>query len=41
LTTRRDVSSRARAAETAREISDACLALHSALVNGAIARLDH
>ncbi|MET1035553.1 MAG: MerR family transcriptional regulator [Arthrobacter sp.] len=41
LTTRRDVSSRARAAETAREISDACLALHSALVNGAISRLDH
>ncbi|MEE1622149.1 MerR family transcriptional regulator [Zafaria sp. J156] len=41
LTTRRDVSSRARAAETAREISDACLALHSALVQGAISRLDH
>lgn len=41
LASRRDVSSRARAAETAREISDACLALHSALVNGSIARMDH
>ncbi len=38
---RRDVASRARAAETAREISDACMALHGALVNGAIAKLDH
>ena len=38
---RGDVASRARAAETAREISDACMALHGALVNGAIAKLDH
>ncbi|GAA3681769.1 MerR family transcriptional regulator [Arthrobacter ginkgonis] len=41
LATRKDVSSRARAAEAAREISDACLALHSALVQGALSRLDH
>ncbi|MGP9662201.1 transcriptional regulator FtsR [Arthrobacter sp. AOP36-C1-22] len=41
LASRRDVSSRASAAETAREISDACLALHSALVNGSIAKMDH
>lgn len=40
LVSRKDVASRARAAETAREISDACLTLHSALVNGHIARMD-
>ncbi|GAA4365829.1 MerR family transcriptional regulator [Paeniglutamicibacter cryotolerans] len=41
LSARRDVASRARAADTAREITDACMALHGALVNGAIAKLDH
>ena len=35
LTSRRDVASRARAAETAREISDLCLNLHPALVHAA------
>jgi hypothetical protein len=34
------VASKARAAETAKEISDLCLNLHSALVNGHIARMD-
>lgn len=37
---RRDVASKARAAETAREISELCLNLHSALVQGQIARMD-
>lgn len=41
VSSRKAVSSRAHAAETAREISDACLSLHSALVQGAISRLDH
>lgn len=40
VASRRDVSSKARAAETAREISDLCLNLHSALVNGHISRMD-
>ncbi|MCC9197892.1 MerR family transcriptional regulator [Arthrobacter sp. zg-Y820] len=40
LASRRDVASKARAAETAREISDLCLNLHSALVNGHIARME-
>ncbi len=37
---RRDVASKARAAETAREISELCLDLHGALVHGHIARMD-
>ncbi|WP_026533114.1 transcriptional regulator FtsR [Arthrobacter sp. H41] len=37
---RRDVASKARAAETAREISELCLGLHSALVYSHISRLD-
>ncbi|WP_102157780.1 transcriptional regulator FtsR [Zhihengliuella halotolerans] len=41
VSSRKTVSSRAHAAETAREISDACLALHTALVQGAISKLDH
>ena len=40
LASRRDVASKARAAETAKEISGLCLRLHSALVNGDIARMD-
>ncbi|GAA1339930.1 MerR family transcriptional regulator [Arthrobacter roseus] len=40
MASRRDVSSRAQAAETAREISDLCLGLHSALVQGQISRMD-
>ncbi len=40
ISSRRDVASKARAAETAKEISDLCLNLHSALVNGHIARMD-
>lgn len=40
LALRRDVASKARAVETAREISDLCLNLHSALVNGNIARME-
>lgn len=40
LASRRDTASRARAAEAARELSEACLALHRALVNGRIDRLD-
>lgn len=40
LASRKDVASRARAADTARDISDVCLSLHSALVNGQIARMD-
>lgn len=37
---RRDVASKARAAETAREISELCLGLHSALVYSHISRMD-
>ena len=40
LASRRDAASQARAAETAREISDLCLNLHSALVQGQIARME-
>jgi len=40
VASRRDVASQARAAETAREISDLCLSLHSALVHGQIARME-
>jgi DNA-binding transcriptional MerR regulator len=40
LASRRDAASQARAAETAREISDLCLGLHSALVQGRIARME-
>ncbi|WP_051478604.1 MerR family transcriptional regulator [Arthrobacter sp. H5] len=40
VASRRDVASKARAAETAREISELCLNLHSALVQGQIARMD-
>lgn len=40
VASRRDVASKARAAETAREISDLCLSLHSALVHGQIARME-
>lgn len=40
VASRKDVASRARAADAAREISDICLSLHSALVNGQIARMD-
>ncbi|HEY8294847.1 MAG TPA: MerR family transcriptional regulator [Micrococcaceae bacterium] len=40
LASRRDAASQARAAETAREISDLCLGLHSALVQGQIARME-
>ncbi|MCW1249523.1 MerR family transcriptional regulator [Acaricomes phytoseiuli] len=38
---RRDGSSKARAAESAREIGELCLGLHAALVQGHIAALDH
>ncbi|GLB68685.1 transcriptional regulator FtsR [Arthrobacter mangrovi] len=40
LSSRKDVASKARAAEAAKEISDLCLNLHSALVHGHIARMD-
>lgn len=40
LASRKDVASRARAADTAHEISEICLSLHSALVHGQIARMD-
>nr|WP_285724019.1 MerR family transcriptional regulator [Psychromicrobium sp. YIM S02556] len=40
LTSRRDAASQARAAEAAREISDLCLNLHSALVQERIAHLE-
>lgn len=40
LASRKDVASRARAADTAREISEICLSLHSALVHGQISRMD-
>ncbi|MBW4095173.1 MAG: MerR family transcriptional regulator, partial [Acidobacteria bacterium] len=40
LASRKDAASQARAAETAREISDLCLGLHTALVQGQIARMD-
>jgi DNA-binding transcriptional MerR regulator len=40
VASRRDVASKARAAETAREISELCLNLHSALVYSQIARMD-
>lgn len=40
LASRRDGSSQARAAEAAREISELCLGLHSALVQGRIARME-
>lgn len=40
LTSRKDVASKARAAETAREISELCLGLHSSLVQSQIARMD-
>ncbi|CEA07798.1 HTH-type transcriptional regulator TnrA [Arthrobacter saudimassiliensis] len=41
VASRRDVASKARAAEMAREISELCLNLHSALVNGQIARMEN
>nr|WP_196837052.1 MerR family transcriptional regulator [Zhihengliuella flava] len=41
VSSRKEVSSRAQAAESAREMSEACLTLHSALVQGALSRLDH
>lgn len=41
LASRRDGSSQARAAEAAREISELCLSLHSALVQGRIARMEN
>lgn len=41
MATRRDAAARARVAETAREISQACLALHGALVSEAIAEADN
>lgn len=41
LAGRRDVASRARTAETAREISEAFLTIHSSLVDSAISELDH
>ncbi|MDQ0734325.1 transcriptional regulator FtsR [Arthrobacter agilis] len=40
VASRKDVASKARAAETAREISELCLGLHSALVHSHIARMD-
>ncbi|WP_434621277.1 transcriptional regulator FtsR [Arthrobacter sp. A5] len=40
LSSRRDGASQARAAETAREISELCLSLHSALVQDRISRMD-
>jgi DNA-binding transcriptional MerR regulator len=40
LKSRRDSASQARAAESAREISELCLTLHRALVQGQIARMD-
>ncbi|THJ64850.1 MerR family transcriptional regulator [Arthrobacter echini] len=40
VASRRDVASKARAAETAREISELCLGLHSALVLSDLARMD-
>jgi len=40
LASRRDSAAGARVAETAREISEACLGLHSALVGAAVAELD-
>lgn len=40
MASRRDVASKARSAETAREISDLCLGLHSALVQSQISRMD-
>ncbi len=40
VVSRRDVSSKARAAETAREISELCLDLHSALVRNHVAKMD-
>lgn len=41
LAGRKDVASRARTAETAREISEAFLSIHSSLVDSAISELDH
>ena len=40
LASRRDVASRARAADAAKEISDLCLNLHTALVHGHLAQMD-
>ncbi|WP_336856073.1 MerR family transcriptional regulator [Sinomonas albida] len=40
IASRRDEASRARTAETAREISDLCLSLHRALVHGRISRME-
>ncbi|MBO1268533.1 transcriptional regulator FtsR [Arthrobacter cavernae] len=40
LTSRKDASSQARAAEAAREISELCLSLHRALVQDRISRMD-
>ncbi|KRE76834.1 MerR family transcriptional regulator [Arthrobacter sp. Soil763] len=40
LTSRKDAASHARAAETAREISELCLSLHRALVQDRISRMD-
>ncbi|KNC18986.1 MerR family transcriptional regulator [Arthrobacter sp. RIT-PI-e] len=40
MASRKDVASKARAAEAAREISELCLGLHSALVHGHISRMD-
>lgn len=41
LAGRKDVASRARTAETAREISDSFLAIHTSLVDAALSELDH
>ena len=41
LTSRKDAASHARAAETAREISELCLTLHRALVQDRISRMDN
>jgi len=40
MASRKDVASKARAAEAAREISELCLGLHSALVQSHISRMD-
>ncbi|NUP73332.1 MAG: MerR family transcriptional regulator [Sinomonas sp.] len=40
IASRRDEASRARTAETAREISELCLMLHRALVHGRISRME-
>lgn len=40
MAARKDAAARARVAETAREISDACLSIHTALVQAAISEYD-